>query len=151
MFPYSHIPKGHFLESRLGLRVFKHAFTVGLAPNQNEFRLEESSLLEGEFVVGLWVVPPTQGGQVSRSANVGQAVSQAVFNSCYLTLQEGQTKVVERIWLPHIALANEQGMPYLVNVAQIKMSESRLICFNAGSISANDYIAFNMDFLKCQK
>lgn len=151
MFPYTHIPKGQFLESRLGLRVFKHAFTVGLAPNQNEFRLEENSLLEGEYLIGLWVVPPTEAGAVTRAANVGQAVSQAVFNSCYLTLQEAQTKVVERIWLPHIAQANANGMPFQVNIAQIRMSDSRLICFAPASIQANDYIAFNIDFLKCKK
>lgn len=148
MNPYENIPRAAFVESRAGLRVFKHTFVVPLDATQNEFGLESKSAIEDQFVVGIWVVPPTSGGAATKGQTSGNTTSQAVFNTAYLSIQEGQTEIIRRVSLLHILAANNFGQPYLVNIAEIQMSQSKLLIFNPAGIAANDHITFTFDFLK---
>lgn len=148
MNPYENIPRAPFVESRAGLRVFKHTFVVPLDSTQNEFGLESKSAIEDQFVVGIWVVPPTSGGAATKGQTSGNTTSQAVFNSAYLSIQEGQTEIIRRVSLLAILAANNFGQPYLVNIAEIQMSQSKLLIFNPAGIATNDHITFTFDFLK---
>lgn len=145
---YNQIPTGKFQVSATGLRVFKHSFGIELDANKNEFELEESSVVEDRYIVGVWCVFPTANGIISRTSSGKQIAGDAVMNSAYITFQEGQTLVGKRIWLRHIIACNLEGKPYPLNMGKIQMAESALFIGNPGAIQAGDQIQFTFDFLK---
>ncbi|MEL6356233.1 MAG: hypothetical protein AAFQ37_04790 [Bacteroidota bacterium] len=141
---YEQIRKGAFLEGPNGPAIFRTNVIVPLILNQREYKLEERSTIENNFLVGIWVTKPA----TTIQTNLLQA-SAKPFESAALTLRVDTHDVVRKLYLQQIYQCNLEGKPYHVSIpGKINLVESILEIFSEGDIVANSALELQFDYVK---
>ncbi|MEO1626487.1 MAG: hypothetical protein AAFV25_15125 [Bacteroidota bacterium] len=128
----------------LNTRIYQYTANIATNTNQNEYKIEEKSVVEGRRLRGIWTRTGGKGFQNKDLINTN------AFNGTFLTLQEDQTNVIEKIPLANILKANENGRPYYVNMGKIEMSETEIYISNMADIVNGEVIELTFDFEKDQ-
>lgn len=126
-------------------RVYSHTTSIPVNVNQNEYRLEEKSSIEGRRLLGVWIQTPVSGGKDPYGNNI---LPSANLKSAYLTIVESNTNIHKMIPFQHIIACNENGTPFPISSREISMSESSIKLGLTSGITAGDQIVITLDYLK---
>lgn len=117
---------------------FQHNVTVGTDGNQQgHFNLNIDENLQNEHLLGIRVTRP---GANRKSRNNNNLVNDAAFNASFLTLGQKNTLVGREIPLEEIALANDNGYWYEIDVPNLDLKTSTLRCVDPSLVvQGEDY------------
>lgn len=123
--------------NQLKAHEFQYCFAVGVDTNKTEFKLETASPIQTEHVKGIKVRAKSTG---SKSINGNDLVADATLNASFLTLKQRNAEVYEKIPLEVIAKTTDAGEWYEVDLPNVDMNQSSVLCSNqAALIDGEDY------------
>ena len=128
---------------------FAYGFSVPTQANRPEFKLEFSSPVQTDWVLGIQTRRrvsrfDAQGAEtvLSRSANGLPIVNDEVFFSSFLTLKQRTAEVFDSIPLQNIYQANLNGIVYQVDIPSIDMAQSSIKVSNEAAIVDDEAFEF---------
>ncbi|MEM6397780.1 MAG: hypothetical protein AAF741_15635 [Bacteroidota bacterium] len=140
---YSNIKPATFLEGPNGPAVHRTHVVIPLEANQREYKLEEKTTLENNYLVGLWVTKPDTVVESGR-----QIAADAVFDSAYINLRTGTNEVIRKLYLRQILDVNQSGCPYEISIAdKINLVESEVKVMNDSNIAADTVLEIQFDYV----
>lgn len=117
---------------------FFYGFAVTTRANTGEYKLERDSPVNGERVIGVQM--RRKGTTNALSVNGNALVNNDAFDASFLTLKQRNAEVFERIPVYMIWKATEQGLWYPVNIPNIDMNQSSILCSDASLlVTGEDY------------
>ena len=125
---------------RIGF-TFAYCFGVEVQSARPEFKLEYSSPIQSEWVMGIQTRRAKAG---ALSVNQKALVNDAVFDSSFITLKQRNAEVFEKIPLWVIEQSTLNGLIYQVDIPNIDMAQSTLLCTSPGSLVQGEEYEFVM-------
>ncbi len=123
-----------------------YTFGVPVQTNKTEFKLEQNSRIHDQHVIGVQI---ERAEKEKKSINGNDLVNDDTFNSSYLTLQQRNTEVAERIPLTLIEKWTNQGRWFPVDIPKADMAQSHVLCTNQSVLVAGE--EYQLTFLYEQR
>jgi hypothetical protein len=142
------LPKGIFEEGLTGVKGFLKNIPIALSANKSDYKLEEMSRLERNYVVGVAVNSPLNTS-TPRASATEQLTSRDIIDSCKLYLQIGSEVIIDGLPLADILKANNNGYWFDLHIGErVNLSDSKLYVAKNDTIQANDRIELTFLYVK---
>ncbi|MEM9897140.1 MAG: hypothetical protein AAF789_12300 [Bacteroidota bacterium] len=122
-------------------------YTFGVLANskKKEQKLEQSSVVDKQHLTGIAI---RRSSDTANTSNNNPIVSDAVFDSSFLTLKQRSVEVIEKLPLAIIEKFSSDGKWYEVDLPEIDMSQSSVLTSSANLIIDGEEFEFVFRFKK---
>lgn len=128
-----------------GKHRFIYCFGVKVDKNKKEQKLEQSSVVDKEHLIGIAV---RRKGSTGISSNNNPIVSDTTFDASFLTLKQRSVEIVEKLPLAIIESFTKDGKWFDVDIPNVDMAQSSVLTANESLITDGEEFEFTFLFLK---
>lgn len=145
------LSKGLFQEGMTGTKGYVKNIPIRLTANQSDYKLEESSRIERNYVIGLAVNSPTSTS-TARASATQQLTALNILESAKLYLQVESEVIIDGLPLADVLKANNNGFWYDIHIGdRVNLSDTKVYIAKNDTIQANDLIEFTFLYVKPKK